>query len=586
MLADWLWAIVFATAVWIEVVGWTRLTGLVFPLKTFWPLRAALGFLVLAQTFFILSLSRFSGALFPHYFILGVGVVGFALELREPHIALQWNWLRSLSPLSWKRAWPWILLPSLWFAIRFVDALIPHPGRPSLSSFLPAAHAWFEYGRQQIEPLHPQWARASVWEALYYHIQALAHGFSKRSHINVLIQAQVASQLLHFTAGLCLTIALLTAVLRPWLQKTRTELARAISTLATASAIRHPIGLAPAIVWLVIVSVFSELKPTSAEHAFGVVLAQATAVVLFYQRRLFTAFFALASSIAIDGPLGLTSALGVLAVAAAALSTSPWLRKNLLRPQAARNMAFNALLGFALGIGPWLFRNITQTGRAFYPIGDSEKLGGPGWFPDSTETLFATTSLRETGITLALFWITIAITYAVLARVQLNKKVLHWPEQWLSLLFRVAPITFLALSLLTIRLPIHVFWQNLSYAFTSADRYLLTYHRNFDAKRWAAIHLPIQSKVVWTDDKQLYYTEQPSASIPEASILREGLRSASNPSHRAKLLCQLGFSVFAWEDRHHGSEVAGLASWLRLNQAPVLFASDDVQLFDLGCRRQ
>ncbi|MBI3544152.1 MAG: hypothetical protein HY075_12850, partial [Deltaproteobacteria bacterium] len=47
--------------------------------------------------------------------------------------------------------------------------------------------------------------------------------------------------------------------------------------------------------------------------------------------------------------------------------------------------------------------------------------------------------------------------------------------------------------------------------------------------------------------------------------------------------CELGFDVLAWEDRDHGPETAGLATWLRLSRGSVLHSSDDVTLFDLRC---
>ncbi len=148
---------------------------------------------------------------------------------------------------------------------------------------------------------------------------------------------------------------------------------------------------------------------------------------------------------------------------------------------------------------------------------------------------------------------------------------------------RSLPLAWLGVGLITVPLPVHLLWQHLPLAFRTADSYLSAYHRHFDVKLWANLHLPPTSRLVWTSDNEFYYLEQPSASIRESNIIYSALSRAPNPSERARVLCDLGFDVLAWEERDHGPESAGLASWLLMTKNTVLHTGDGVTFFDLKC---
>ena len=139
-------------------------------------------------------------------------------------------------------------------------------------------------------------------------------------------------------------------------------------------------------------------------------------------------------------------------------------------------------------------------------------------------------------------------------------------------------------GLVSVALPIHLLWQNLPWGLRPSDDYLNEYHAHFDAKLWSNLHLPRESRMVWTSDNQFYYLEAEAAAAHESTILHDALLRATNPAARAHTLCELGFNVLAWEDRHHGPEVAGLATWARLQgKSAVLYTNDELSLLDLHC---
>src|SRR5204862_4860600 len=95
-----------------------------------------------------------------------------------------------------------------WMVLRAIDTLIPHSTSDVLSYHLVAPHRWFEDGIQVLDPLHPNEALASVWEALYFHLNAISHSFGA-IHRTVLVRLHLSAQLLHYTARQVLALLIL-----------------------------------------------------------------------------------------------------------------------------------------------------------------------------------------------------------------------------------------------------------------------------------------------------------------------------------------------------------------------------------------
>jgi hypothetical protein len=648
VLADWLWSFVVTLGVWLEAAGlacaFTRLGSLrrarvrmAFP-----PLLAlALSFASLAAFYFTASLLGWVSPTF-HGIVLVAGAAFAFYEWRrvswenanagEPHLHLKIA--RSLSPMSWRRAGPWLVLPVVWAALSFTDTLVPHDHREALAYHLLAARRWYELGGQKLDPFTPLTALASVWEGLYFHVQSLLHGIHgagrifSAPHRVILVRAQLASQMLHFTAGQCLSALVLAWLIRPFIRAGWDVLVHSAGPTAGATR-RHQLGMASTVAmpaslffaWLACGEPLAGWSAPLGRNDWGATLCVFGAVGFLVQERAAAGWFLAGLAVAMNR-------YSVFALPGLLLITGLETRRNGITALAPAAAAFVA------GLAPWALRNLTQADALIYPPWGPQFTAGPGWIPlprelprpDRIATLLiklfvvigvtgaaiylwrkrfeihdravrALALLAALGATAfvlaphaapavafsaAPYLVASAIVIAALGMEFLltftRAPALAPLIAWTS---RLVPYLWLLVGLAAVPLPIHVLWQHLSYAGAPADAYLEEYHEQFRAKHWASVHLPATARLAWTNDDTFYYLEQQAAAVPETALLRDALAVLPTPQARARALCELGFDTLAWEEHRHGTEVAGLASWLRLYKGTVLHVSGEVTLFDL-----
>jgi hypothetical protein len=558
VVRDWLLSSLVTCGLWLEVAGLAKLLRRYAFREAVTPrLSFAIAFALVAQFYFIASLAGITSPS-AHLALMGVGILLFlvqsALAKHSVTWALSWAWPLSLS--TWKNVWPWISLPLLWLLLRVVDSLVPHNQPVSLSQSLFAARRWFEDGAQHIDPFHPQMGAAALWEGLFFHIQALSHGLGKLSsapHRAVLLRAQLSSQQLTLTAGQILSILICAEAIAPFVKKAWRH---HTGHFAGATAI----GLS----WIALAS--SPVESNIASPFWGMMLFGTSAILLCLRHRIGLGCWMIGAAVATH-PQGVFLLLGV-AIATFAIAIDVNYRSKL-------RMLARACLGFAVGLAPWLWRNKVQTGVFFY---NSTAAIDLGWLPRTGIHFNAVPDEVWHFLPSAL----VALMFLCLITVA-EAAINHFAESRLPKLRDWSPYFWFLAGLAFVPLPIHVLWQNLNYANTPPETYLKSYHRNFDAKRWAAVHLAENRRIAWTSDDEFYYVEQKSASIPQSAILRDNLADHTLPSEKTEVLCSLGFDTLAWEDRRHGSEASGMATWLKLNKQSELGSTDEVTFFDLLC---
>lgn len=602
MLNDWIWSALLALGIWLEIAGWAAVLKRKLALAS--PTALALSLALLSQAYFALSLL---GGRAPalHSALLAAGALAFLVtyHLKSPNL----TFARWLSPLSWARAWPWLLLPLIWLLLRFVDALIPHGDALPLAINLHAPHRWFEDGVQQIDPLNPLGGAASLWEGLYFHVQALAHGL-KTTHQTALVRAQITSQLLHFTAGQLFSIALMAKLFAPWLR-----------LLGVGGGL--PLAAAFCFGWLAAGLPALSSAATLARDEWGAVAFISAALCLVTERRYVLAFFLAGTALATD-IAAVTAVPGLIAVTIWAVLR----RDNNAREKRGPNPStiYYSTLALLAGIGLWCYRNVTQTGQLVFPTSP-----GAGWIPQAALdrywldrafsfegyalTLFLTMGAIGLGATLWrlqrdgreprwLLGLTIFALVQSLAAALLGYRPLGgvFFVAWLAIVGVAAALQHIATlapawfsnslpyfwvlsGLVLVELPFHVVWQNLSYAFTPNNTYLELSLKHHAEKHWASLQLAPTERIAWESDSQFYYLAQPAAAISGSSVLKDTLAHAANPRERARIFCDLGFSALALEDHRHGPELTGLVSWLKVTDAPILYSSNDVTLYGLRC---
>lgn len=596
MLNDWTWATLLALGVWLEIAGWASVLRSRLELGRC--ASVAFAAALVSQFYFALSLI---GARAPglHLSIAAAGIAALIATNFGKH-RLHLKLARSLSPMSWARAWPWLILPLTWLVLRFIDALMPHGDALPLSVNLYSPHRWFEDGIHQIDPLNPLAGAASLWEGLLFHVQALAHGL-KATHQTVLVRAQIASQLLHFSVGQVFTIVAAAALISPLIR----------SGVAATVAAPNAVALAWIAAGLPTISAAGVL----ARNDWIAAALFMGALLLTQARRTAIACFLAATAVAIN-PFSWPGLVAIVAVVVFQDKTRlslTWLLKLLTATVA----------GFAL----LAYRNVAHTGSLFFPTE-----GDPGWITADTLLNFnhahrfqfdspllvalfsvgiiglyllarvrASTARQEALIFLAIFTFTnllvclfaglrpLAFVFfpSLLALIGVEAVFMTIAEArkasaWHS---RALPYVWLFIGLVNVPLPFHLVWQRLGYAFTPASVYLETYLKHHGEKHWAAVQLPQDDRMVFTDDTQFYYLSQPAASIQASTVLRETLARATNPRSRAQILCDLGFNTLAWEEHRHGPELTGLSAWLKVTNAPVLYSTENITFYKLRCNK-
>lgn len=630
MLIDWLWAFGITLFLALEISGWSWVVERLL-LRRFTrshlasELKLVTGLAVAAQAYFALSLTGFGHYSSLHLALGGLGATllmvsralkkksskGPAATSEKPH----WHLARLVSPMSWKRGFPWLAVPVIWTLLWLTETLVPHNQTEPLAVHLFAPHRWIEEGTQRIDPLNPLAAQSMVWEGLYYHVLALLNTFGP-VHRTVLVRTQIVSQLIHFVFGQLLCIYLLSKLISPFVRSGWYAL---VHTPDSGPTRRHQLGMAATVAtfsslffaWMACAPL--GLGSNLAANDWGAAVFVFAAIAAMLSARPGLGWFLGATALATNFStlLVIPGLLGVTAFS--------WLSH---RPDFRRS-SLHIALGVGLGLAAVVARNFTQTGRAFYPF--LEGIGAsPGWIAtrpriDHFEPRFGLLvmlilvagipsillyfsrlrfrledramaallvfvvvnlclSLSPAGLTLPL---TIVVVLLAALGIEYLFTILRGPE--LANLGRWIPYLWLAVALFSAPIPFHFIWQNLPLAFVRADQYLAQNDAHFTAKLWANTQLPQGSQILWTADREFYYLEHKSASLKEAHWLKETLAHARTPSERASILCDLGFTVLAWEDRHHGPEVAGLYSWLRLSKSSILHTSDEVTLFALEC---
>lgn len=628
MLKDWLWALAITLGVWLEVAGWTRLFT-----RTFFPrlettrrkasLLIPLGFAAASQGYFLLSLTgRGTPSVHVALFVVGIALLFLPRLKRAQHTdglehhQLHLKLARTFSLMTWRRSWPWLALPIFWFILRLIDGLLPHDNGEALAIHLPASRQWLENGKQVLDPLQPFGGATGIWDALYYHIQAIMQAIGP-VHRTALLRAQLASQLLHFTAGQVLTIACLAKVLEPSI---RTRWDGLIHKRSSAER-RHQLGMASTVAipaslffaWLGAAQ--SQFNGTLALTGWGASMFTAASLSFVIEGHFVAATWLACSAIAV-----MLSAwtLCVALLAATCVVFFFLYERGRKRLFLFRKRPFERIAVYALTIlgatGPIFWRNWSQTGSLLQPGAEWASTAPlPAHAAEYTilasalvvfgllalgYSLWSTRTQRSMGYSLGPF---LAFTLVSIVTTRL----IHTPLDALASAALVSagalgiefaiieskaaplaswlPQAWFALGLFAVPMPFHVLWQNLPYAFRPSETYLAQYHKQFVAKRWADAHLPKTARIAFTSDDEFYYLEQSAASIRSSRILRESLARAALPTNRVHVLCETGFNVLAWEERAHGSETAGLALWLKLSKAPVLHSTDDVTFFELRC---
>ena len=627
MLIDWVWASLLTLLLWCEVGGWARLLtksflGRVARDKLGPRLSYALAFGVTAQGYFYLSLlGRASPGLHVALMIIGIVLVALPRSVSrtksegpgaevpplagEPRLHLKLA--RYLSPLNWKRSAPWLVLPVVWAGLRLLDALMPHNANIPLAYTLAGPRRWLEDGTQLLDPLFPQGAAASVWEGLTYHLLIIIKALGP-VHRAALVRTQLTAQLVHLSAGQFLFLMLLARLILPFLRSGWD----AFVHLESSTERRHQLGMASSVA--VPASIFFAwiaCGPTSASATLAtndwaasmLVLAAVSLLLVSSEAITWLASGFLWGTAVAAHSSEVNTAAGFLAVIVFTLYRPGW-RRHLTTQVAA------VVLGIGLGLAPWAWRNWNQAGVLFYPPMPIAWEADWGWAVKTLLCLglpalgyylarararvgsidsgvLALTLLSSLGFILE-FWRgsltpSVGVTLLCLAALGIEFLLTLPKNSQKPQAGRAVPAAWLVIGLVIVPVPIHLLWQDLGRAFHPSDEYLAEYHRNFGIKLWASLHLPAASRILWTSDNEFYYLEQPSASIRESAIIHGALSRAPNPIERARILCELGFDVLAWEERDHDSETSGLASWLSLAKNPVLHSADGVTLYDLKC---
>lgn len=637
MITEWLWAFLITILLWFEACGWGRIvTRFVFPRlwrqKLLPELTAALGIALTAQGYFLLSLTQ-RGTLRTHLVLNIIGVLFFFFPPRqvENSARLHFKTARTYSLKLWQRNWPWLTLPILWTAAKLVDCLEPHSEPGPLVWNLHAPHRWVTLGSQSIDPLDPLMSLASIWEALYSHIISLATSLTT-AHRVALMRAQISAQMTHFIAGELLCIVLVARLVLPFLRSGWDKLVHLnlepaptahsfVKDEAQLIARRHQLGMASSIAWPSalffswLASASCSRTGTLAGNEWGATMLVFAGVAFTLQRRQGLGAFLWSSAVAAHPALVFTTPGFFALIALNAITASESRALSVAR----------IVSGIFLGLAPWIFRNWSQSGSLIFPYSEFFQKG-PGWikslisfntFEPAWSGVFAVVlvfglaaliyslihlrfKLQDREVTaLVIFgmansfvavWragltLPVAVVYSVLAVLGVEYVLTRARGPRIAGLAGWIPYAWFICGLASVSIPVHLFWQTLPQASKASDNYLSESQKHFEAKLWSNIHLPPDSKMTWTWDNEFYYLEIESSSIRDSAILSDALLIARNPAERAHRLCELGIDVLAWEDRHHGPEVAGLASWLRLNKSSTLASFDDVTLFDLHCRK-
>ncbi|MEW6058146.1 MAG: hypothetical protein AB1540_16185 [Bdellovibrionota bacterium] len=640
MLRDWLWSFAIASTIWLEAAGLSLLIKHLFARKfKDKPLHAlallAVSFALLSQFYFIASLVGLTGGLF--HFSISAALSGFFIlrsikglrqsDRQEPLAGLKLA--RLYSPLYWSHAWPWLALPLTWFLLRLIDATVPHSHTRPLAVHLHSAHQWFEHGSHYLDALYPIGGLASIWDGLYFHVQALTHhlGFT---HRQALVRAQLVSQLIHFSAGQCIALLALAHWISPLVRAGWETLMHAMDSL-TPLAIkrRHQVGMASSVAvpssiffaWLACAQPAVHSTGILASQEWAAVAFTATAILALESRAHFLAGLLLGTATAcLPSSIVLLPAISLYFVPA----FDQYPRKYFpFKP------LFQFIAAFFTATLPWVYRNLVFAGSAFFPWDDAHRAQ---WFMNAPQIFVTGTylisdlapkliliaggvclitlvgvkkilnqTLRKRLLKLSLFLILTLLSCLIVTKhPKAHTAVMVAPILALLLstialemlftgtflripffLVRALPYFWFVVGLFVVPLPFHVIWQHGSLALEPADTYLLQNHRYFGAKLWSSTHLPRTERLGWIADQQPYYLEQQSFNLSTSKLLSENLAKASNPRERARILCELKFSVFAWEERFTAPEIVGLVSWLKVIEAPVLYSSEEVTLFDL-----
>ncbi|MBI3554939.1 MAG: hypothetical protein HY074_01595 [Deltaproteobacteria bacterium] len=619
---------------WLEVGGWSRLlTRTLFKQADRRALGArlhyAVAFGLTAQVYFVLSLlGRGSPGL--HVALMIIGIVLFALpqsrKTNDTEPRLHLKLARYFSPLSWKRAALWLVLPLFWAGLRGLDALVPHNANGPLAYILYEPKRWFEEGRNQIDALHPFGTLAAVWQGLTYHLLIVIKAFGP-AHRSALVRTQITAQLVTYTAGQLLTLLVLARLIMPFVAAGWDMLVRVDAEGDDTAKRRHQLGMASSVAlpasfffaWIACGPSSASATLVANDWPAAMLVLGAVSLVLRSLEPVSAALAGLLWSTAVAAQASEVYTLpGFLAVCVfCCVRNSKWPTFKTLAALVA---------GLGLGLIPSVWRNYSQMGTTLYPSPDLSRMpvtpllvwdadwngaakillgfGFPAicyylWLAreqpqtESTSKSTATTvipalvlfGLLSLIAELAMGSLTPSVGVVLLCVSALGIEFLMTTliRGWMPGATRAVPVAWLIVGLISVPLPVHLLWMNLPLVFRPTDNYLATYHHHFEVKLWASLHLSPQNRMIWTSDNEFYYLEQPSASVRDSSILFTALSKAANPSERAHALCDLGFDVLAWEEREHGPETSGLATWLQISKNTVLFTGDGVTLFDLKC---
>ena len=414
MLIDWIWALLATLGIALEAIGWGRLfvRGLGFELS------AALGLAITAQFYFVLSLTSYGGSAQTHFVLLLGGLAALALTQRRsgarrrikppaptnadlntalprrPHLRLA----RALSPLLWKRLGPWLVLPALWTLLRLTDALLPANAPSALAIHLFAPHRWFETGTQLIDPLHPTTAVASVWDALYYHAIAIVTAVTP-THRHALVRGQMTAQLLHFFCGEVLCTLLCARLIQPLVRAGWPVLSLRRQAGAHAECARQSRrGVASNLAWAASV-LFAWIACAQVSATSTLALADwGSAMLVFGALSFFLRQNKSSASCASSRLPGSDYAGWFLWGTAFSANFAEggsffsvlfvWVSVVRARtPPGRAGSASFALAMTTLGLIAWLYRNLTQTGQAFFPFLGAGQ-GHPGWL-FATQPIFS-----------------------------------------------------------------------------------------------------------------------------------------------------------------------------------------------------
>lgn len=565
MLKDWLSAFFITALVVLEIGGWAWvLNHFVFARKKDLlpsPIATALAVILGAHFFFLISFFGLTWGVLHWGLALGPAAYFAVMQFKQP---LHLNAARFFSLLAWKKRGPWIFLILVWFFLKTLDALMPLHEPHALSWNLLSVKLWFEDKTHLVQALHPASLAGTIWEGWYYHILCLLAPLG-HTWRQTLVRTQISAQLFLLSMGIALLIFLL-AELVQHLSKLQTFTAKLVPR---HGQLRFSVCLALA--WVAVAShLHNPLSPTA---VWGAPLFFVTALVLCTLRRFGLAAFSFASGIVIWPKL-----VAALPIFLAVLLLFSYFEKSEFRKR-PYTFVTKPLAGFLLGFAPLFLRNFRIDTPLFFPLvrGHWETLG---WFTEQSQTLHSLRSMLSWVLPYQIILAT-AVCFCVYW-------VLRWGVQRVSVLPRGTTIfVFAFFSLIFVRMPFHLVWQNLPYAFLPTDAFLTRSHPGFEAALWANLHFDASQKIAWTDQNEFYYVDAKSAATNESALLFTALQQEKSPLEKAHAICNLGFSILAWKEYHHGPEVNGLARWLQIQDHLTSHAVQETHFFDLAplCQR-